>query len=369
MNIVAQVSRVLVGALFIFSGLIKLNDPVGTAIKMDEYFGVFANDFAPFFAVFKPFALEFAMLVVVLEVVLGVAVLLNYKMNLTAWVLLLLIVFFTFLTFYSAWFNKVTDCGCFGDAIKLTPWESFTKDVILLFFVGIIFFFRNQYRAMLPEIPGHLTMGGVTALSIFVGFYAIQHLPYLDFRAYKVGTDIEAAMNPSEELKYKYVMEKDGEIHEFAEYPSEPGYEYKDYVLLNPEAQAKITDYSVWNNEGDFTKQTFMGSKLVVIVHDSDKADGKSLKEINALVEKLPTNVEALVFTATGEEKFEAFRHEHQIAMPYYFADATVLKAVIRSNPGIVLMHEGTVQGKWHHNDVPDITEISNLLEQGIANR
>src|SRR4051812_527855 len=123
-----QFSRIFVGVLFIFSGLIKLNDPVGTKIKMEEYFEVFSEDFGSFFHYFIPYALEIGFIMIVLEIVLGVAVLLYYKMDITTKVLLALMVFFTFLTFYSAYFDKVTDCGCFGDAIKLTPWQSFWKD-------------------------------------------------------------------------------------------------------------------------------------------------------------------------------------------------------------------------------------------------
>jgi uncharacterized membrane protein YphA (DoxX/SURF4 family) len=113
--------RFFVGILFIFSGLIKVNDPIGTSIKLKEYFEVFANDFAPFFEIFVPHTLVLSVIFVVLEVVLGVALILNYRMKITSWLFLLLIGFFTFLTFYSAYFNKVTDCGCFGDAIPLNP--------------------------------------------------------------------------------------------------------------------------------------------------------------------------------------------------------------------------------------------------------
>ena len=137
MSWVQTIARVVIGGLFIFSGLIKVNDPVGTAIKLEEYFNVFSTDFASFFAVFEPYALFFSVFLVVLEVVLGVAVLINYRMSVTIWVLLLIILFFSFLTFYSAYFNKVTDCGCFGDAIKLTPWQSFSKDMILLVLILI----------------------------------------------------------------------------------------------------------------------------------------------------------------------------------------------------------------------------------------
>src|SRR5690606_28140983 len=133
-NIITQISRVIVGLLFIISGLIKLNDPVGFSFKLEEYFGETVLNL-PFLI---PYALAIALFVVIFETVLGVMLLLGYQRQFTIWSLLLMIVFFTFLTFYSAYFNKVTDCGCFGDALKLTPWESFTKDIILLFFIVIL---------------------------------------------------------------------------------------------------------------------------------------------------------------------------------------------------------------------------------------
>src|SRR6186713_369168 len=148
-------SRFLVGGLFIFSGLIKLNDPIGTEIKLEEYFEVFGVDFGSFFLVFKPYAMEIGMILIVLEIALGVAVLINYKMAMTTKVLLALIIFFTFLTFYSAYFDKVTDCGCFGDFIKLTPWTSFIKDVILMVFVLHLFWYRKRYQAALYTREGH----------------------------------------------------------------------------------------------------------------------------------------------------------------------------------------------------------------------
>src|SRR5687768_10469856 len=152
-KIADQVSRFFVGGLFIFSGLIKLNDPVGTKIKMEEYFGVFAEDFGSFFSAFIPFAMEIGMIMIILEIVLGVAVLIYYRMNITTVLLLLIMVFFTFLTFYSAYFNKVTDCGCFGDAIKLTPWESFYKDIILMI---PVLHLRSEERRVGKEVRSRL---------------------------------------------------------------------------------------------------------------------------------------------------------------------------------------------------------------------
>src|ERR1700754_3308888 len=155
MRITDQVSRFFVGALFIFSGLIKLTDPIGTEIKMEEYFEVFAKDFGSFFHVFIPWSLEIGMVMIVLELALGAAILVLYRMELTTWILLILMVFFTFLTGYSAILNKVTDCGCFGDAIKLTPWQSFWKDIFLMVFVLHLFWHRKRFVPTLRTREGH----------------------------------------------------------------------------------------------------------------------------------------------------------------------------------------------------------------------
>lgn len=370
MNIAVQIARFLVGGLFIFSGIIKINDPAGTAIKLEEYFTVFAADFAPFFTAFVPFALFLSVVLSVLEVVLGVAVLLNYRMRITAWVLLGLIVFFTFLTFYSAYFDKVTDCGCFGDAIKLTPWQSFIKDIILLVLVILIFLYRKTLQPILSSKASDISIGLVTALNIFLAVYAIQHLPYIDFRPYKVGNNIPRQMMPEEDPVIEYVFLKDGEQVTSKEFLSaDNGYEYVESKVINEEKTIpKISDYQVTSAEGeDFTEQTFEGNKLLIIIHDANKADVENVKDINQLVAALPSSIESMVLTSSSEKVFDTFRHEVQLAVPYYFSDATVLKAMIRSNPGLMLLQQGTVLGKWHGNDVQEADKLGSLISSSVS--
>ncbi|MGB5979297.1 MAG: DoxX family protein, partial [Cyclobacteriaceae bacterium] len=190
---------------------------------------------------------------------------------------------------------------------------------------------------------------------------AVQHLPYLDFRAYKVGTNIPAAMQASEPLQYEYLMEKNGKEKTFKDYPSDTTYTFKEMRLLNPEAQAKITDYNLWNNDGDFTEESFLGTKLAIIMYDTDKTDTESLEDIRALIQELPSNIEPVIFTSTSGEKFDRFVQKEKLNVPFYFADATVLKTIIRSNPGLVLIDEGNVRGKWHFNDTPGADELQRL--------
>lgn len=363
-----QFSRFFVGCLFIFSGLIKLNDPIGTEIKLEEYFEVFAEDFGSFFLWFKPIAMEIGMVMILLEVVIGVAVLLYYRMRITTVVMLLIMIFFTFLTFYSAYFDKVTDCGCFGDAIKLTPWQSFIKDVILMIFVLHLFWYRKTYRAVLPERVGDIVIGAVGLVSLVLGVYAIRHLPFIDFRAYRIGNHIPQQMIPPEQPIFEYTFRKnDGSLMQSEKYLTDTlEYRYVSVRQTNADrTKAKITDYAVSSPEGeDVTQETFNGAKLLFIIYDVTKASVANMDDIRSLVSALDGKVEMMVLTSSLAEQFEAFRHEHQLAVPYYFADATVLKTIVRSNPGITLWVDGTVKGMWHHNDTPDAAEIVELITQ-----
>lgn len=363
MKIVREVARFIVGGLFIFSGLIKLNDPTGTAIKLKEYFEVFAQDFASFFEYFVPAAMFLAVFLSVLEVVLGIAVLIVHRMRITSMILIALILFFTALTFYSAYFNKVTDCGCFGDAIPLTPWQSFYKDTILVVLIFVIFFNLNKYKEFLSIKVQNIIVIISTIVSTAIALFAIWYLPFIDFRSYAVEKDIVKLMQPEEAAKYEYVMEKDGRDFKLTEYPkSEEGYTFKEAVVLNPKkSEAKIPDFSVWDDAGDATDQILSGEKLILVIHNVEKVSLKNIQEINQLGAN--SGLETWLLTSSSYETFDAFRHTHQMAFPFYFADETVLKAVVRSNPGILLFKNGVVKGKWHFNSVPSVAKVRNLLK------
>ncbi|MEQ8359694.1 MAG: DoxX family protein [Cytophagales bacterium] len=364
MKWITSIFRVFVGTLFIFSGLIKINDPVGFSIKLSEYFEVFSNDFAGIFHYFIPFSLTIAVIVCLFEIVLGINLLTKHGSKITINLTLLLIVFFTFLTFYSAYFNKVTDCGCFGDAIPLNPWQSFIKDIILLVMILWLFFRKNELEPKLSERTRNAFFAISLVISFFLAVIAIRHLPFIDFRAYKVGANIEKAMQPSEPLKYKYIMEKDGEQVEMMEYPSDPSYKYVDMVLVNPEAQPKITDYSIWNDEGDYTEETFRGRKMMIIISDINKTKAKNFKKLKDLAPELPNlNIETIIITSSdGQEVKNKFSELGLPDIPVYYGDATVLKTMIRSNPGLILIEEGTILEKWHFRDTPSKKNLTKVI-------
>lgn len=350
--------RILVGGLFIFSGLIKVNDPVGTAIKLEEYFDVFSNDIAGFFYYLKPFALYIAVFLVVVEIVLGVMLILGVKSRFTVWSLALMILFFTFLTFYSAYFNKVTDCGCFGDAIKLTPWESFYKDLILLVFISILFLFQ----ADLPKISAYwkqISVWVIFITSVSIAITAIRNLPFIDFRAYKVGVNIPQNMQPSAPLEYTYVMKKGTELVSFDQFPADESLEFVEMILKNPDALPKISDFSVWNEEGDQSEALFSGNKLIILTSNMSKISDANQEDLNALVNSLKDSPVTPVFIgAATQEEIAAYLAKNNWNIQGLQADATVVKTIMRSNPGIMILKEGVVMAKYHHNNTPEAGEV-----------
>ncbi|WP_245897083.1 BT_3928 family protein [Hymenobacter nivis] len=362
-----RVCWVALGALFVFSGLIKLNDPVGTAYKLEEYFEVFAKDISPFFLHFKDAARFLSIFLSSLEVILGVAVLLRWYLRQTLWVLLVLLVFFGFLTFYSAAFNKVTDCGCFGDFLKLTPWASFTKNLVLLGLWGVVF--RNQRflrRTFAPGTMGLMMMTVATALAVGIGMRALGHQPYFDFLPYKVGNSIPQLMKAPEAARYRYTFTRNGETKEFDQFPTDSTWKYQAMTVLNPEkSRPTITDFAVYDLEGnDVTKQILTGNKLIIIVQNSNKADRERFAPINTLLaaaEKSRKHIDVLAITSTSPAKFDAFRHDVNLAVPYYTADATVLKSMVRSNPGLMVLRDGKILAKYHYHDVPNLYDVEKL--------
>ncbi|WP_304516386.1 BT_3928 family protein [Cecembia rubra] len=361
-NALLFIIRLFVGGLFIFSGLIKVNDPVGTAIKLEEYFDVFSNDIASFFYIFKDIALPLAVFLVVAEVVLGVMLILGVRLKLTVWALSLMILFFTFLTFYSAYFNKVTDCGCFGDAIKLTPWESFTKDVILLVLIGILFIYRKDLSNDGPTWANWTTRISLV-LSIYLAITAIRNLPFIDFRAYKEGVNIPEAMLPSAPLQYNYVMKKGDDLFVFDQYPTEEGYDFVEMKLVNEDALPKISDFAVWNENGDFTEEILRGKKAVVLVTNIAKMDKSHLDKIDAMLMGIQkSDIDPVLVAASSEEEIKALIAERKWDLEGYQGDATVIKTIMRSNPGLMLLKDGVVIKKYHYRNTPTYSEVLELL-------
>lgn len=362
-NIITQFSRIFVGILFIISGLIKLNDPVGFAFKLEEYFSEPVLNL-PFL---EPLALAIAVLMVILEVVLGVMLLVGFKRKLTIWSLLLMIVFFTFLTFYSAYFNKVTDCGCFGDALKLTPWESFTKDIVLLFFILILFF--NQ-KFIHPLFKGKINAAIVVVallLCCFMGYWVLNHLPLKDFRAYKVGTDIEEDMSfPADaepaviEMVFIYNVNgvnKEFSANDLASLPEGATFVDRKDNIISAGYLPPIHDFTMEKDDVDHTAEFLAEPKLMLFVtYDLELASDKGLAKLEAVKkEAVKKGYKVIGMTASNADVIAKVMAKYHFTFDYYFADAITLKTIERANPSIVILEKGVITQKVHHNDIDNL--------------
>jgi uncharacterized membrane protein YphA (DoxX/SURF4 family) len=368
MKFLNQIICFIVGALFIFSGLVKAIDPIGTAIKLGEYFEVFATDVPSlhgFFHFLNQNAPILAVIFVVSEVVLGTALFIGFKRKVTVWLLFLMVVFFTFLTFYSAYFNKVTDCGCFGDFLPLKPWESFTKDVVLFVLISILLV-QVKKLTNTSNFFTFIVMFTTTLLSGFLTFYAIRYEAPIDFRAYAVGNNISEQMKSQEPPRYIYIMEKDGQEFRMEEYPTDPAYKYVSNELLNEaESKPKITDYSLWNDKGDFTAESLTGKRIFILVQNVEKANFDKFEDIKKMVSEVTAknaNIKIAILTSDTKEAIDAFKASQNINFPFYYIDATVIKTIARSNPALWMLDEGTVVGKYSPNEVPSSEEVLKLF-------
>ena len=355
--VLTQFARIFVGVLFVFSGLIKLNDPLGFSYKLQEY----ADPQILNIEFIIPHALFLAIVLVIVEVVLGVALLLGYQTRAVLWSLLAMIVLFTFLTFYSAYFNKVTDCGCFGDAIPLTPWQSFTKDIILLL---LILFLIQKKRWITPLFSQKLlvTVLAVVLLgSAYFGVHVLNHLPSWDFRAYKVGTNIPQAMSypddaPPPVVEYQWLFDQEGKevvVKTMGKYPDVAGSLLSvETKTLSEGYEPPIHDFSLELDGQDFTQELLSKEKLVLIVaYNITKFEMESMDSLQKLVEEAQSNGYVVAgVTASGPDAVVEF--ESTLNLSFYFCDETALKTIIRSNPGIVVIQNGVIQQKLHWNDM-----------------
>ncbi|GAA4960705.1 BT_3928 family protein [Algibacter aquimarinus] len=362
MKVLVSISRIFVGVLFIISGLIKLNDPLGFSYKLQEYFSQDVLNI-PFL---EPYALMISVLVVVFEVVLGVFLLIGYKPKFTVWSLLLMIVFFTFLTFYSAYFDKVKDCGCFGDALKLTPWESFTKDILLLFFILILFFGVKHIKPLFSKLTTTVVALLSFIFSLWFGYHVLMHLPAKDFRAYKIGANIKEGMTVPEDapkpvVEYSWKFTVNGEekvITTDGAYPSVEGdFVSVDTKVIKEGYEPPIYDFSIESEDEDFTDKFLSEQNLIVVVSyslESIERDGAlKLKALQDVARK--NNYKIIGLTASGEESKQRINEAYEIDFDWYLCDEKALKTVVRSNPGIIELDEGTVKQKVHWNDIDDL--------------
>ncbi|RFZ91721.1 DoxX family protein [Mucilaginibacter conchicola] len=366
--------RIAVGLLFIFSGLIKANDPLGFSYKLEEYFEVFHLTFL------NNLALSMAIVLCALEMILGFALLTGARAIKVVWGLLLLIIFFGFLTFYSAFFKVVQTCGCFGDAIPLTPWQSFSKDMVLLALVLVLFVNRKAIKPLFNAPAGDKAIIIATIASLGFGLYTYNFSPIADFLPYKVGANILKEMEippgakPDEfELTYNLVNKKTKATKKITdkEYLSSGIWKDTNWeVKGNPESrlvkkgfEPKIRDLNIQDAQGNNYNKELLSNpfySLVIVAYDLSKTNIDAVAKANALAANLIQNYNTRVIflTSNAPEQAQAFAKEHKLVSELFYADGVPLKSMVRANPGIMLLKNGTVVNKWHYHNMPKYDDL-----------
>jgi hypothetical protein len=314
--------------------------------------------------------------------VLGALLLLGIRGKQVAWGLLLLIIFFTFLTFYSAYFEVVTSCGCFGDAIKLTPWQSFTKDLILLALILVIFVQRNHIKPLIKStIAADRAAVGVLLFSIGFGVYTYNYSPILDFLPYKIGNNIPALMKmptgaPQDvyEIMYNLKNKKTGETKKMTdkEYLKTGIWKDENWEIIGDPVnklikegfQVAIKDLKIEDAQGtDYTNEIIENPyyNLVIVAYNLEQTNTKAIGDLNAIAINAAENfnIRTVLLTSNSAETVAAFSKTNKLAMEVFYADAIPLKSMVRANPGVLLLKNGTVINKWHYRTVPDYNELA----------
>jgi len=372
--------RIAVGLLFIFSGLIKANDPLGFSYKLVEYFEVFHITFL------NDLSLTIAILLCALEMILGFALLIGVRPVKVAWGLLMLIIFFGFLTFYSAFFKVVQTCGCFGDAIPLTPWQSFSKDMVLLVLVAVIFVNRAKIKPLFSARAGDKWLIGAALVSVGFGLYTYNFLPVIDFLPYKIGANISAEMDtppnaPKDVFVLTYHLKnkktKETKVMTDKEYLSTGIWKDANWeVVGDPENrlvkkgyEPKIRDLSIQDAQrNDFTKELLASPfySIIIVAYDLDKTDEDAINKLNALGINATQNfnIRTMLLTANSPQSAQAFVKKHRMISEVFYADGVPLKTMIRSNPGVILLKNGFVINKWHYHSVPKYDDLAKTYFQ-----
>ena len=318
MKLLVHISRIIVAITFIFSGFVKLVDPLGSAYKFEEYFGydVLNMEFL------IPYALPFSIFLILAEIVLGVMLLVGFAPKLTSWSLLVIIVIFLFLTWYSAYFNKVTDCGCFGDAVKLSSWGTFYKNIVLVVLILVLVLKTKMIRPLISINIAKWSTFLSFFIFLYITYHVLVHLPIIDFRPYAIGENIPDGM--------EYIGDEEPPIHDF---------------FLETVDGEDLTNQVLTTN-----------SVLLVVAYDLNTSDKEGFSKVKTITDKaLQKGYSVYILTSSMNEEYESLRKEFNLNFELLFCDGTTLKTIIRANPGIVTLQNGTVTGKWSWVDVDTI--------------
>lgn len=374
------VVRILVGATFLFSGFVKAVDPLGTAFKLNDYFVAFGME------AFKGTGIYLSMALLSLEMTIGISLIFNIWHKFNVWVVTFLTVYFTGLTLFIALTNPVSDCGCFGDAIKISNWATFFKNILLLALLFVLLLSKQQFTARFLSLQTQKVLWFVFIMfSSAFALYSLRSLPPIDFRPYKVGTNlIEARKIPADaepdQYKNFFYYEKNGNIKKF----DEENYPWQDstwsFIEMESELVKKGYDSPYTNlvffdlNQNDITESVLNKSEYtwLLVSYDLSAIPLSMYDKIHTFLTKAESeNIRFSLVTSAGNSDIKTFEYRSGVILPVISADEILLKTIIRANPGIVVLHEGIIVGKWNLKsiDTKDENIILKPLESGLSEK
>lgn len=374
-KILVECSRLLLGVVFIFSGFVKAVDPMGFAIKIGEYLSSFGLDKLQPFSVLLSFNLS------AIEFALGVCMLLGVYRRYVSFLILLFMAFMTPLTLYLALFDPVSDCGCFGDALVISNWETFFKNIILSA-AAVIAFIYNQRLLQGYTFKVYWFVALYAYLfGVGFGYYNYNHLPVLDFRPYKIGANIPSLMEipagaPEDEYKYTFIYEKDGVKKEFGlnDYPANDStWTFVDSKteLVKQGYVPPVTAFNIYDGEGEDVTDEILNNPeplLLLIAPKLEDADDEQMDEINGVYDyALEHQIPFYCVTGSSKEAIDTWSDNTGAEYPFRMADEVLLKTMIRSNPGLMLLKDGTILGKWHYNDIPAEEDVKAVMDSCLT--
>lgn len=371
--IIVNVCRFMLSFTFLFSGFVKAIDPLGTQYKIEDYLEAFGM--AGAVPGFVPLLLAVAL--GIFEFMLGVFLFFGFRRIISSVAALLMMVVMTPFTLYLAIANPVSDCGCFGDALVLTNWETFWKNVALLVASVVVFIWKKEILAFLSWRTRWMASFYTFVFMLFLSFYCLYALPIFDFRPYKIGTDINEAMSIPEGAEQPvyattFILEKDGVRREFTldDYPSDTLWKFVDSKteLVKEGYEPLIRDFFIEDiKTGDDLTQDILSDTsyvFLLIAYDLHNADDGNIDLINGVYDYCVENgYRFYCLTASSDD--EILRWQDNTGAEYDFcrADDIALKTIIRSNPGLMLLKRGVIYNKWSHNTIPSESELCGRLE------
>lgn len=368
-NHILLIARIIFGLVFLFSGFVKAVDPLGTAYKISDYLEAFSLTPLDFLA------FPSALILIATEFTIGFNILFNVHLKATTLIASIFMLIMTPVTLYLALANPISDCGCFGDAIVMTNWQTFYKNVVLCIILIIIAILKDNTRPWLSNWGAWI----VTLLPIIISFgisiYCYNLLPILDFRPYKKGNNIIEGMSipedaPLDKYETTFFYEKDGVEKAFTldNYPAEDStwtFVRQESKLIEQGYVPPIHDFSIVTEDGDITDIILedAGYTLLVISHKVEKASTKNIKCIKSTIanaKKAGANV--IWLTSSYTDEIDNFRTKYGINDTFGATDDITLKTIVRSNPGLVLIKDANIIEKWHHNSLPTKDELNQLI-------